>query len=141
MKSFRLTVVLVLTVLFLTACPIKNSKPEWGVIALTVDLRRRPGQFLPSLASTDAPQCIASRHDLCRHCVQCSIRASLLNGVVIRPPMFITKSKALTAGTKNYLLAKKAGLTECGKWSHERLYLSRYTVKRLPFLSNKGLLG
>ncbi len=28
MKSFRLTVVLVLTVLFLTACPIKNSKPE-----------------------------------------------------------------------------------------------------------------
>lgn len=36
MKSFRLTVVLVITVLFLTACPIKNSKPEWGVIETIV---------------------------------------------------------------------------------------------------------
>jgi len=37
MKSFRLTVVLVLTVLFLSACPIKNSKPEWGVIETIVE--------------------------------------------------------------------------------------------------------
>ena len=37
----------------------------------------RPGMFFASLASTGAPQCIASRYDLCRHCVQCSIRASL----------------------------------------------------------------
>jgi len=37
MKSFHLTVVLVLTVLFLTACPIKNSKPEWGVIEAIVE--------------------------------------------------------------------------------------------------------
>ncbi len=39
MKSFRLTVVLVLTVLFLTACPIKNSKPERSTLPTIVQIR------------------------------------------------------------------------------------------------------
>jgi hypothetical protein len=36
MKNVRLIVVLALVFFFLTGCPIKNGKPEWGVIETIV---------------------------------------------------------------------------------------------------------
>ena len=69
----------------------------------------RPGMILASLASTDAPQCIASRHDLCRHCVQCSVMASL-------PPVIFRRITSWDALPSVTVLR----LTECKKWSLSR---------------------
>jgi len=65
----------------------------------------------PSLASTDAPQCIASRHGLCRQCVQCSIRPHFcsydtLDPLLIFLPMFFPRTSLpsmRTTGTDLYL--------------------------------------
>gem|GEM_PF-1563496 len=92
-----------------------QAEPDWPAPAdwlqnrLLPKAALRPGLFLPSLASTDAPQCIASRHDLCRHCVQCSVMASL-------PPVIFRRITSWDALPSVTVLR----LTECKKWSLSR---------------------
>ncbi|AFK07323.1 hypothetical protein BG32_01670 [Mesotoga sp. HF07.pep.5.2.highcov] len=82
---------------------------------------------------------IATWAVLAQPCVQCSTTVSLLNGVgsASAEGFLRTKSKALSSRMKIYLIAKKAGLTECKKWSHERTKEAIYR-KYIGILSEMG---